>query len=150
MPTLRKPSCLANDHPVCKACFDNKLLFTNGVLDNVKLAKDATCLLCAPNADTGGCGGIGPNFISEWYKGPDGPLTRKAANHTKAMGLTQNEVTYSNVAGVGGTILVRLIIGPVAEQYGNRLAVSLLLAVSCIPGFLAAGSLSFNFFVFGI
>jgi hypothetical protein len=143
MPTMKKPACLASDHPICQTCVNNKALFTNGLLDKVKLAKDATCLLCAPYADTGGCGGVGPNWVDQWYKGPDGPLTRKAANYSKPMGLTVDDITYSNVVGVGGTIILRLIIGPFAEQYGNRLAVSVLLFVSCIPGFLAAGLSSY-------
>ena len=102
-----------------------------------KFEKDATCMLCAPYSDTGGCGGIGPNLVNEWYTGPNPPL-RKPATFTKKNGLSVDDITYSNVAGVGGTIILRLIIGPFAEQYGVRLAVTLTLIVSCIPGFLAA------------
>lgn len=123
----------------------NSALFTKGVLDPVKFEKDATCLLCAPFSDAAGCGGLGPNWVDQWYKGPQGPLTRKAANFTKPMGLTVNDITYSNVAGVGGTIILRLLIGPFAEQYGVRLAVAFILVVTCIPGFLAAREYS-NFF----
>jgi nitrate/nitrite transporter NarK len=54
------------------------------------------------------------------------------------MGLTVDDITYSNVAGVGGTILLRLLIGPLGEQYGVRLAVAFMLVLTCIPGFLAA------------
>ena len=70
--------------------------------------------------------------------GHSGTLTRKAANFTKPMGLTVNlnDITYRNVAGVAGTIILRLIIGPFAEQYGVRLAVTFILVVTCIPGFL--------------
>ena len=119
------------------------LKFTNvsyaeRVFNQAKFASDATCLLCAPYSDAAGCGGVGPNWVNEWYTGPTGPLTRKAANFTKPMGLTVSDITNSNVAGVGGTIILRLIIGPFAEQYGVRLAVTFILVVTCIPGFLAA------------
>ena len=148
MPTLKKPACLASDHAICQNCLKNTALFTKGALDPAKFEKDATCLLCAPYSDAAGCGGLGPNWVDQWYSGPTGPLTRKAANFTKPMGLTVNDITYSNVAGVGGTIILRLLIGPFAEQYGVRLAVTFILVVTCIPGFLAAREyhvLSFSF-----
>jgi hypothetical protein len=141
MPTLKKPGCLDAKHPICMNCMTNTALFTKGVLDPVKFDKDATCQLCAPYSDIGGCGGLGPNWVDKWYTGPSGPLTRKAANYTKPMGLTVDDITYSNVAGVGGSIILRLIIGPFAEQYGVRLAVAFTCILTCIPGFLAAREL---------
>ncbi len=139
MPTLKKPACLAMDHPICVNCMTYKpLQDAQGKIDMAKFEKDATCLLCAPYSDIGGCGGIGPNLVNEWYTAPSFPL-RKPATFTKKNGLTVDDITYSNVAGVGGTIILRLIIGPFAEQYGVRLAVTFILVVTCIPGFLAAG-----------
>jgi hypothetical protein len=93
-------ACLPAEHPICVACFKNPALRVNGTLDieGPKFGKDDTCQLCAPRAQAGGCGGLGPNFVSDWYKGPTGPLTRKAANFTKPMGMTNDEITYSNVA----------------------------------------------------
>ncbi len=117
---------------------EKTLLNDKGAVIMSKFEKDATCMFCAPYSDAAGCGGIGPNFVNEWYKGDNPPL-RKPVTFTKKAGLTSDDITYSNVAGVGGTIILRLIIGPFAEQYGVRLAVTLTLFVSCIPGFLAAG-----------
>jgi hypothetical protein len=117
---------------------DKLFLDSKGAIIMSKFEKDATCMLCAPYSDAGGCGGIGPNLVSEWYTGPNPPL-RKPATFTKKNGLSVDDITYSNVAGVGGTIILRLIIGPFAEQYGVRLAVFMTCIVSCIPGFLAAG-----------
>ena len=138
MPTLKKPACLASDHPVCLNCGQNPAFFKQGVFNPVTFAADATCQLCAPYSQPAGCGGVGPNWVSQWYKGPNGPLTRKAANFTAPMGLQPNDITYGNVAGVAGTILVRMFIGPFAEQYGVRLSVTFILVVCCIPGFLVA------------
>ncbi len=141
MPTLKKPACLALDHPICKNCMTEKTLQNDkGAIIMSKFEKDPTCMFCAPYSDAAGCGGIGPNFVNEWYKGDKPPL-RKPATFTKKAGLTSDDITYSNVAGVGGTIILRLLIGPFAEQYGVRLAVTFTLLVSCIPGFLAAGDI---------
>jgi len=48
------------------------------------------------------------------------------------LGLSDHEVFVSNIVGVGGTILVRFILGPLCDQYGPRRLFSLVLVISSI------------------
>jgi hypothetical protein len=133
MPTIRKPACLSLDHPVCVHCF---ALFP----DNDVMAVDETCRLCAPyNEDPkGGCGGIGPNYVEVWAA--NGSLSMKAAGFdARKIGMTADEISIGNTVGVLGTIIIRLVIGPISDQIGVRLSYSSLLLISCIPGFLICG-----------
>lgn len=51
----------------------------------------------------------------------------------KDLGLTKQEIWTSTIAGVGGTIIVRLILGPLCDVYGPRRLFSFVLIVSSIP-----------------
>jgi hypothetical protein len=56
------------------------------------------------------------------------------------IGMSADEISVGNTVGVMGTIIIRLIIGPVSDQIGVRLSYSFLLLFSCIPGFLICGA----------
>lgn len=49
------------------------------------------------------------------------------------LGLSKDQIANINIAAVGITILVRLIIGPLCDKYGPRLTYSALLALGAIP-----------------
>jgi NNP family nitrate/nitrite transporter-like MFS transporter len=51
----------------------------------------------------------------------------------KEFGLTPDQIANINIAAVGITILVRLLIGPLCDKYGPRLVYTALLAVGAIP-----------------
>ncbi len=57
------------------------------------------------------------------------------------IGMSADEISVGNTVGVMGTIIIRLIIGPVSDQIGVRLSYSFLLLFSCIPGFLICGAI---------
>jgi len=48
-------------------------------------------------------------------------------------GLTKDQVADINIAAVGITILVRLLIGPLSDKYGPRLVYTALLAIGAVP-----------------
>ena len=135
MPTIRKPACLSLNHPVCIHCVSQ-------FPDSGRMGLDPTCRLCAPydEAPNGGCGGIGPNYAEIWAA--NGSLSMHAAGFDPSrIGMTDDEISIGNTVGVLGTILVRLVIGPISDQIGVRLSYSFLLLLSCIPGFAICGTL---------
>jgi NNP family nitrate/nitrite transporter-like MFS transporter len=54
------------------------------------------------------------------------------------LSLTQDQVTNSNLASLGGTALVRLIAGPACDKFGPRKVLACLLILGAIPSGLAA------------
>ncbi|KAL7949245.1 major facilitator superfamily domain-containing protein [Trichoderma barbatum] len=54
------------------------------------------------------------------------------------LGLTQDQVTNSNLASLGGTAIVRLIAGPACDKFGPRKVLVALLILGAIPSGLAA------------
>eukprot|EP00960_Hanusia_phi_P016923 498246-Hanusia_phi.AAC.1 len=96
--------------------------------DPLALGKDQVCRLCAPYDDRvgAGCGGLG---------------------------LSPSDITTSNVMSVSGTLIVRVIIGPIADSYGVRRTYAVLLILLAVPGFCAAavnslsGLLAVRFFI---
>ncbi|UKZ69550.1 uncharacterized protein TrAtP1_010556 [Trichoderma atroviride] len=54
------------------------------------------------------------------------------------LNLTQDQVTNSNLASLGGTALVRLIAGPACDKFGPRKVLASLLILGAIPSGLAA------------
>jgi NNP family nitrate/nitrite transporter-like MFS transporter len=81
--------------------------------DQKAMAFDKVCKLCAPydERNNAGCGGLG---------------------------LTKDQVIVSNAVSVLGTILVRILIGAVADAIGVRYSYIILLVFSAIPGFCVA------------
>jgi NNP family nitrate/nitrite transporter-like MFS transporter len=51
------------------------------------------------------------------------------------LGLTKDQIANINIAAVGITILVRLLVGPLCDKYGPRLTYTVLLAVGALPVF---------------
>lgn len=54
----------------------------------------------------------------------------------KTLHLTDEQIWNSSIAGVGGTILVRLIVGPLCDMYGARIPFAFMLCISSIPAAL--------------
>ncbi|KAL6874342.1 MFS general substrate transporter [Trichoderma longibrachiatum] len=54
------------------------------------------------------------------------------------LNLTQDQVTNSNLASLGGTAIVRLIAGPACDRFGPRKVLAALLVLGAIPSGLAA------------
>ncbi|KAL7928203.1 major facilitator superfamily domain-containing protein [Trichoderma chlorosporum] len=54
------------------------------------------------------------------------------------LNLTQDQVTNSNLASLGGTAIVRLIAGPACDRFGPRKVLAVLLILGAIPSGLAA------------
>ena len=136
LPTIQKPACLQATHPVCINCVNEfKEL---GIPSEMGL--DPTCRLCDPynDAENGGCGGIGPNYVEKWTV--NGTLSMKAAGFDAVLiGLSSSDISMANMAGVLGAIIIRLIIGPISDQIGLRLSYSSLLLVAALPGFGLCG-----------
>ncbi|KAL7561699.1 hypothetical protein ACA910_016461 [Epithemia clementina (nom. ined.)] len=49
------------------------------------------------------------------------------------LGLSKSEVWTSNIVGVGGTIVMRFILGPLCDKYGARILFAVVLCVASIP-----------------
>src|SRR5688500_6350437 len=49
------------------------------------------------------------------------------------LGLNADQIVNINIAAVGITILVRLLVGPLCDRYGPRLVYTALLALGAIP-----------------
>ncbi len=62
--------------------------------------------------------------------------------------LDKDQIANINIAAVGITILVRLIIGPLCDKYGPRLTYTALLALGAIPVIGIALSQSYSAFLF--
>src|SRR5882724_11876525 len=63
-------------------------------------------------------------------------------------GLTKDQIANINIAAVGITILVRLIIGPLCDKYGPRASYTALLVFGSIPVFGIAFAKSYAVFLF--
>ena len=123
MPTVKKPKCKAADSDVCKQClidFPNEDMKFRGTADSddaPKGAKNAVCKVCYPYEGRAkgraGCGGLG---------------------------LTDYQVQVSTLVAISGTVILRVLIGPISDGVGIRIAYTILLILSAIPGFLLATS----------
>jgi MFS transporter, NNP family, nitrate/nitrite transporter len=51
----------------------------------------------------------------------------------KTLKLTKKEVWSSSIAGVGGTIAVRIVLGPICDRYGPRIPMAIILWLAAIP-----------------
>ena len=91
-----------------------------GVDDPAKGASDPVCKVCYPYESRvkgrKGCGGLG---------------------------LTDKQVKDSTVTAISGTIILRILIGPISDGIGIRLAYTILLVLSSVPGFLLAATQSY-------
>ena len=54
----------------------------------------------------------------------------------KTLHLTDEQVWNSSISSVGGTILIRLIVGPLCDMYGARIPFAFMLCISSIPAAL--------------
>jgi NNP family nitrate/nitrite transporter-like MFS transporter len=63
-------------------------------------------------------------------------------------GLTKDQIANINIAAVGITILVRLLIGPMSDKYGPRRTYTGLLLIGAIPVFGIAFAKSYEAFLF--
>jgi len=114
MGTMKKPACLSADSPACMKCLAYPFTPERRASElGNPLAKTKECMKCFPfDARLGaGCGGLG---------------------------LDKDQILVSNIVSVSGTMLMRVLIGPFADQYGARRTYSALLVILCIPGFLAS------------
>jgi NNP family nitrate/nitrite transporter-like MFS transporter len=126
MPTVKKPKCASSDSQICKDCalkFPGDDMKFSGNKDTPlapKGAKDKVCKVCYPYEGrakgAAGCGGLG---FGPW------------------------EVKTSTMIGIAGTIILRITIGAISDGIGIRITYSILLILSCIPGFLLASAQSF-------
>jgi NNP family nitrate/nitrite transporter-like MFS transporter len=123
MPTVKKPKCAKADSEICKAClikFPGENMKYAGQKDTAeapKGAKDAECKVCYPYEGRvkgrAGCGGLG---------------------------LTDYQVQVSTLVAISGTVILRVLIGPISDGIGIRYAYTILLILSSVPGFLLASS----------
>jgi NNP family nitrate/nitrite transporter-like MFS transporter len=51
----------------------------------------------------------------------------------QSLGLTKQEIWTSSIAGVGGTIFVRFLLGPLCDKFGARVSFALILCLGSIP-----------------
>jgi MFS transporter, NNP family, nitrate/nitrite transporter len=51
----------------------------------------------------------------------------------KSLNLTKQEIWNSTIAGVGGTIAVRILLGPICDRYGPKIPMAIILWVASIP-----------------
>lgn len=49
------------------------------------------------------------------------------------LGLTKQEIWTSNIVGVGGTIFMRFLLGPLCDKLGARIPMALILCIASIP-----------------
>lgn len=64
------------------------------------------------------------------------------------LGLTREQIANINIAAVCVTIFVRLLIGPLCDRYGARLAYTWLLAIGALPVFAIAFAQTYEAFLF--
>lgn len=64
------------------------------------------------------------------------------------LGLTKDQIANINIAAVGVTIFVRLLIGPLCDRYGARLAYTWLLAIGAVPVVAISFAQSYEAFLF--
>ena len=71
----------------------------------------------------------------------------------ETLGLSKQEVWTSSIAGVGGTIFMRFLLGPMCDKFGPRIPFALVLCLASIPTALtglvesAAGLAVLRFFI---
>jgi hypothetical protein len=128
MPTVKKPKCAAADSDLCMVTCpakypndDTKYRGTSDSDEKAPLgAKDAECKMCYPYEGRvkgrAGCGGVG---------------------------LTDYQVQTSTLVGISGTVILRVLIGPISDGIGIRTTFAVLLVLASIPGFLLATSNSY-------
>jgi NNP family nitrate/nitrite transporter-like MFS transporter len=63
-------------------------------------------------------------------------------------GLTKAEIANINIASVGITVLVRILVGPLSDKYGPRKVYTVLLAAGAIPVLAIAAAHSYATFLF--
>merc|ERR1719163_2287735 len=63
------------------------------------------------------------------------------------LGLVGDQAKISTLVGIAGTIILRILIGAVADGIGIRMAYTILLLFSCVPGFLLAAADSYEMVV---
>jgi len=67
--------------------------------------------------------------------------------------LTKNDIWLSSIAGIGGTIVVRFLLGPLCDVYGPRKLYAMILCIASIPtaclGFVnsATGLITLRLFI---
>ena len=143
MPTVKKARCLAADSPMCQAC---ALEFPD---DNMKWAgenkKDTTAPKGAVNKEkiTNADGTFTlKNRCNQCY-----PYDGRTGAGCGGLGLVGDQAKISTLVGIAGTIILRILIGAVADGIGIRMAYTILLLFSCIPGFLLAAADSYEMVV---
>lgn len=128
LPTLEKPKCASSDSDICKLCatrFPNDKMDFAGEKDSDEApqgAKDQKCKVCYPydgrvKGGRNGCGGLD---------------------------MTKVQVRNSNLIAIAGTIILRVLIGPVSDGLGIRTTYSVLLVLVSVPGALLASSQSYE------
>jgi len=63
-------------------------------------------------------------------------------------GLTKDQIANINIAAVGITILIRLVVGPLCDKYGPRATYTALLALGAVPVFGIAFAKTYAVFLF--
>lgn len=124
MVILKKPKCAAADSDICTQCaikFPSENMKYFGESDKDKDApmgaNDAKCKVCYPYEGRAkgraGCGGLG---------------------------LTDDQARISTLIAISGTIILRILIGAIADGIGIRTTYAILLVSTSIPGFLLSAS----------
>ena len=130
MKNVHKVKCAEPDSDICVKCaakYPDDDMFYNkegeippGEIDPAKGASDKECRMCYPYDSrvkgAKGCGGL--DFIH-----PNGFYIKQ-----------------STWVAVSGTIILRILIGPISDGIGIRMAYTVLLCLSAIPGFLLAAA----------
>ena len=127
MVVVKKPKCLAADSPTCVQClmidFPNEDMKFKGETEMEgapKGALDTKCKKCYPYEGRAkgraGCGGLG---------------------------LTDEQARISTLVAISGTIILRVLIGPISDGLGIRTTFAILLVLSSVPGFLLSASQGF-------
>ena len=49
------------------------------------------------------------------------------------LGLSKEQIWTSNIVGVGGTIAMRFILGPLCDKFGARILFAVVLCIASIP-----------------
>jgi NNP family nitrate/nitrite transporter-like MFS transporter len=127
MPNVKKVKCADPEGDICVKCalkypaddlfYKKEGEIKKGEVDPAIGASDPDCKMCYPydsRVKRGqGCGGLG---------------------------LTGLQVKDSTVVAISGTIILRVLIGPISDGIGIRTAYAILLCLSSIPGFLLAAT----------
>jgi MFS transporter, NNP family, nitrate/nitrite transporter len=68
------------------------------------------------------------NAFFVWFS-----ITPLQAEIRKSLGLTTQELWTASIVGVGGTIFMRFLLGPLCDKYGSRILMSTVLCLAAIP-----------------